>query len=259
MAEFINFEAEHSNNSEAESESNMSEVNFFINDESEESQDENYGFTNVQVSLEEANRRIREEAIERIQNCDDYSNLCVDSDQDESSIFEFERSSVYIENFKKELLPKTNQKNEHNNFKRVILYRIRNLLENKTDLCDIITLKQNHVLDQILEQFSSQELEFLLDLQELNRACYQINEILMEHNYFLRVFEQKNKYRQFFIKNPDKQNQMKQLTSCLIEKYNGFQVIKLILIKNKGEIFNRLISYIFQLKMLKFYQNATIL
>ena len=139
MAEFINFEAEHSDNSEAESESKTSEVNSFINDESEEREDENYGFANMQVSLEEANRRVREEGMERIQNCDDYSKLCADSDEDESSIFEFERSSIYIENFKKELLQKTDQKNEHNNFTRVILYRIRNLLESKTDVCDTKT------------------------------------------------------------------------------------------------------------------------
>ena len=227
MAEFINFEAEHSDDSESEmSESNMSEMNSFINDESDESDNENLGFANMEFSLEEANRRIHDEAFERIQDCDDYSNLCAESNEDESSIFEFDRSETYIEKFKNDLLPKTDQKNEHNNFTRVILYKTRNLLENKTDVCDTITLKQNPTLNQILEQFSSQDLKFSLDLQEYNRICYQINEILVEYSYFLRVFEQKNKYRQFYIKSQDKQKQMKQLASCLIEKYNGFQVIK---------------------------------
>ena len=69
-------------------------------------------------------------------------------------------------------------------------------------------------------------MNFSLDLQEFNRVAYQINNILLEHNYFLRVYEQKNKYRQFLVKKPTKQNQIKQLASCLIAKYNGFQVVK---------------------------------
>ena len=45
-----------------------------------------------------------------------------------------------------------------------------------------------------MEQLSCENLNFSLDLQEFERVCYQINEILIEHNFFLRVFEQKNKY-----------------------------------------------------------------
>ena len=191
-------------------------------------EDEKYGFANMQVNLEEANRRIEEEAMQRIQDCDDYSNLCAESDEDEWSIFEFDSSEMHIQKFKNELLPKTNQKDEHNSFIRVILYKIRNILENKTDICDIITLKQNPTLNRILEQLSSKNLEFSLDLQEFNRICYQINEILIEHNYFLRVFEQKNKYRQFVVKkNRKTKSSDTQLASSLMEKYNGFQVVKI--------------------------------
>ena len=69
-------------------------MNSFINDESE-NEDENYGFANVQINIDEVNRQIEEEAMQRIQDCDDYSNLCADSDEDE----------LHIEKFKKELLP----------------------------------------------------------------------------------------------------------------------------------------------------------
>ena len=233
MAEFIHFEAEHSDSDNSEYEENMSDMKSFINDESDENEDENYGFAN----LEEANRRIEEEAMQRIQDCDDYSNLCAESDEDESSIFEFDTSETRIQKFENELLPKTDQKDEHDSFIRVILYKIRNILENKTDICDIITLKQNPTLNQILEQLSSENFEFLLDLQEFNRICSQINEILIEHNYFLRVFEQKNKYRQFLVKKPEKQNQVKQLASCLMEKYNGFQVVKIAFNKKQRRNF----------------------
>ena len=73
---------------------------------------------------------------------------------------------------------------------------------------------------------SDEKFKFSLDLQEFNHVCYEINEILIKYNFFLRVFEQKSKYRNLLIKQPEKQNQIKQLASCLNQKYNGFQVIK---------------------------------
>ena len=76
---------------------------------------------------------------------------------------------------------------------------------NKTDSCDVLELKQLSILDDILEKFSIQnDLQFSLDLQEFNHACYKINNILLDHNYFLQVFEQKNNYRQFLLKKKQK-------------------------------------------------------
>ena len=99
MAEFIHFEAQVSESDKSENEENISEKNFFINDENDENEDENYGFANMQIDLNEANRRTEEEAMQRIQDCDDYSNLCAESDEDESSIFEFDDAQTHIENF----------------------------------------------------------------------------------------------------------------------------------------------------------------
>ena len=63
------------------------------------------------------------------------------------------------------------------------------MTESKTAICDEETLKQNETLKQIIEQLSCEDLNFSLDLQEFERVCYQINEILSEHKFFLRVFE----------------------------------------------------------------------
>ena len=57
--------------------------------------------------------------------------------------------------------------------------------------------------------------------------CYEINTILSKHNYFLRVFELKNKFRRFTMKDKSKQKIVRQLSSCLIEKYSGFTVISI--------------------------------
>ena len=240
MAEFIQFEAEHSDNESLDSDSNISEHNSFINDESESENQEFYGFTNVQVDLEQTNRDAYARGLERIENCDEYSNLCADSDDEISSIDEFDKSEQLVLKFKKDLLPNMNldlEKIVHNEFTRVILYTIRNLITNEKNVCDILELKQNAILNEISEKFSYHNFQFSLDLQEFNHIAYQVNNILLEFKYFLPVFEQKNKYRQFIVTKPEKQNQIKQLSSCLIEKYNGFQVVKVDFSKKQRQQF----------------------
>ena len=57
--------------------------------------------------------------------------------------------------------------------------------------------------------------------------CYEINMILSKFGYFLRVFELKNKFRHLSLKDKNQQKIVRQLSSCLIEKYNGFTIISI--------------------------------
>ena len=79
MANFIHFEAEvsGSDSSENENENDLDEMKSFINDDSESDNEnsENFQFVNSEINIGEANQRIEQEALARIQNCDDYSNL----------------------------------------------------------------------------------------------------------------------------------------------------------------------------------------
>ena len=228
MADFFHFEAEVSgtDSSENENENDLDEMKSFINDDSEsENDNENFEFVNSEINIDEANQRIEQEALLRIQDCDNYSNLSYASEEDESSVFEFPNSENHIDKFKISLLPK-NTEDIHHNLVRVILYKIRQITEDKTDICDNEALKENETIKDIIEKMSNEKFKFSLDLQEFNHVCYEINEILIKYNFFLRVFEQKNKYRNLLIKQPEKQNQIKQLASCLNQKYNRFQVIK---------------------------------
>ena len=239
MADFIHFEAEVSGNESLENENendNDIEMNSFINDESE-SEDENFEFTNVNINIREANERIEQEALQRIHDCDEYSNLSYASDDDESSIFEFAGSENHIEKFKQSLLPKSTDE-IHHNFVNVILFKIREITEGKTDICSQDELLKNKTIKKIFEKLSCENIKFSLDLQKFNNICYEINEVLIEFVFFLRVFEQKNKYRQLLIKKTEKQNQNKQLASCLIQKYNGFQVIKSLFNKRQRRTFS---------------------
>ena len=229
MGDFIHFEAEVSGNdsSENENENDLEEMKSFINDDRESDNEnvENFKFVNSEINIDEANQRIEQEALARIANCNDYSNLSYACEEDESSVFEFPNSQNHIDNFKNSLLPEHTE-DIHHNFIRAILYKIRQITEDKTDICDDEALKENETVKQLIEKLSNEKFKFSLDLQEFNRVCYEINEILIRYNFFLRVFEQKNKYRNLLIKQPEKQNQIKQLASCIIQKYNGYQVIK---------------------------------
>ena len=51
--------------------------------------------------------------------------------------------------------------------------------------------------------------------------------LLAKHGYFLRVFELNNKFRHLALKNPKQQNIVRQLSSCINKKYNGFHVISI--------------------------------
>ena len=229
MADFIHFEATDENNDDVEmSESNdkNSSMGSFINDNSsvENNESEPY-FHNMQIDIKEANERTQNEALERIQDCDDYSNLWYVSDEDELlSVHEFLNSENQIEKFKKDLLP-VGQNESKYDFTKIILYKVRQILEDKIDDCSDEALKENPIPNQLFEDLN-EKYTFSLDIQKFKLVCYEINQILMKHDFFLRVFEQKNKYRNILIKTPEKQNQMKELASCLSQKYNGFQVVK---------------------------------
>ena len=174
----------------------------------------------MQVDLKEANERIEKEALERIKDCDEYSNLSYVSDEDDlSSVHDFKNSADQIKKFKENLLP-INQNEIKYEFIKIILYKIRQILEGKTDDCS-----DELLLKKLFEDLNG-KFNFSLDIQKFELVCYEINEILMKHGFFLRVFEQKNKYRNICIKTPKKQNQIKELASCLSPKYNGFQIVK---------------------------------
>ena len=54
-----------------------------------------------------------------------------------------------------------------------------------------------------------------------------MNCFLSEFNYFLRVFELKNKFGHFTTEEPKKQNIVRQISICITKKYNKFQAISI--------------------------------
>ena len=95
----------------------------------------------------------------------------------------------------------------------------------------------------MIEQLEEEKFKFIRDLQEFNNMCYEISLILSKHNYFLRIFELKDKYRQLLMKEPKKLNIVRQLSSCLIEKHNGFQVISIEFGRKQKKVLSLLILF----------------
>ena len=67
--------------------------------------------------------------------------------------------------------------------------------------------------------------------------CYEINSILSKFGFFLRVVEIKNKFRHLTTKDKSQQKIVRQLSSCLIEKYSGFTIISIENQKKQGKLF----------------------
>ena len=90
----------------------------------------------------------------------------------------------------------------------------------------------------LIEQIDQPEkFKFFIELQTFMNMCYEINAILSKFGYFLRVFELKNKFRHLAMKDKTKQKIVRQLSSCLIEKYSGFTIISIEYQKEQRKLF----------------------
>ena len=74
-------------------------------------------------------------------------------------------------------------------------------------------------------------------MQKFNNNCYEINYLLSKYNYFLRLFELKSKFQHLTMKDEKKQNIVRQISSCLTEKYNGFHATSTEFARKERKIF----------------------
>ena len=75
--------------------------------------------------------------------------------------------------------------------------------------------------------YENDKFELILDYQKFNANCHEINSLLAKDGYCLRIFELRQKFRYLSLKNPKKQTVVRQLSSCIKEKYNGFHIISI--------------------------------
>ena len=241
MSDYINFEAEAEfiEDDEVSDFSDNGSEDSFINDNDQNvNTDVSFyrGFTNVENNIEQVLKESYEESLEDLDNFDEISNLCYGSEEEKLEIDDLKNFEVDIEKFEETFFPRVDVEVQKilNQICYTILYALR------YDKDKLIILLINYLIKNLLNKF-----EFIIDLQKFHNMCYKINCILSKFGYFLRIFELKNKYRRSAVKNKDAQNLVRQLSSCLIEKYSGFSQICLTYQKKQRKLF-KLIDIIYK-------------
>ena len=232
MAEFINFEAE------IDAESDISDRDEIIDDnasnksiindsEINESRDFYRQFANVENDLEQVLADARNEALQDIEQFDEISNLN-DEYECEMEVDDFKGSQGCLEKFQKMLFSKNEDNIEgQDQLCHVILLALKFKINGSKNTCASDELEKIVGKDLFEEINQPEKFKFIIDQHYFFIMCYHIAMILAKFGYFLPIYELKKKYRYLFMKKLDQQKMVKQLSSCLTEKYNGFTVIRI--------------------------------
>ena len=153
---------------------------------------------------------------------------------------DFKGSQGCLEKFQK-----TFPKNEDNiegqdQLCHVILLALKFKINGSKNTCASDELEKIVGKDLFEEINQPEKFKFIIDQHYFFNMCYHIAMILAKFGYFLPIYELKKKYRYLFMKKLDQQKMVKQLSSCLIEKYNGFRVIRIEHEKKKRKNFEPL-------------------
>ena len=246
--------------------SDLDSLKSFMDDNDEIGNDRTFyqKFENVITSIDDVSKKEYDKSIADIQKID-ISNFCETSEEEiEIEIDEFNDIEKRIEKFKETLYPVStdnHHENSYSSFVNTIFFAIRFNVEQKTDLAELKELVGNNIFIQLYQG----KLNIILDYQKFNNQCDEVNRLLAKHGYFLRVFGLKNKFRHLALKN-SKKDIVRQLSSCIKEKYNGFHVISIECSKKLRKKFKPIdVIYMpvkspekkFSATTLKIYQNHT--
>ena len=111
----------------------------------------------------------------------------------------------------------------HNNFPDAIFYGVRFNATEKSDICSDNNFKEE--IENVFNKIDQEKFHLELDNQKFNQQCLDLNKILSEYGYFLGVYELKNKFRELRLKDLIQQKIIRQLSGCIQEKFDGFNII----------------------------------
>ena len=194
----------------------------FIDDESqfENNASDYYELTNIERPYDDA----IQDSISDI-NLDQEANNYNFDDFHEEKIDNFKDFTERIDKFKKTLCFPKEIQNE-NSFFYAILYAVRYHLTEKLDKVSDDYFKKND-LEIFTKIYHLQDfLKLDLKVSTFEDQCYTINHILNKFNLFLRVYEQKEKFRYITNTEKDKRKIIREISSCVKEKFNGFIIVR---------------------------------
>ena len=234
MTDFLISEAIDEDQGDIEEEENhegnitFSDEEFIDDSPIEQSQSDYYGFINVSRDYDDA---IRDSFVDldESQETNNFVNHEIDDNDydDENKIDNFKNFESKVEEFKKSLIFPHGLKNSDSLF-YALLYRLRHHLNKKIDAVDDEQIKKD-ISSEIFDEISPLKkfLELCLDIFHFENQCNVINRILNKHNLFLRIFELKEKFCYITKTSSQKKNIVREISSCVIEKFNGFHVVRI--------------------------------
>ena len=198
--------------------------NLIIDDETEGNDLSFYRFidnindnSNLLQNVGDVESILQEELAEQYKESESLepNNLLYDGEviQDET---ELKNQKVKLEKFKQTFFP-FDVVPQPLTYKKALQYAVRFFNHNLKDECENF---ENNVANQF-----DDDLKIELDLNKFENTCYHINDLLSQENFFLRVYEIKNSYREIRLKKTEKTTVEKELFSCLKIKFNGFEII----------------------------------
>ena len=203
-------------------EDEVSDVDSFIDDNEKDNGVSFYRqFENVDKSIDETVKEEYENSLVEIENFNDFSNFCESSEEELGEVDEFKDSDKMLEKLESTLFPKSEEK--YNSFPNLILYALQFNITHKIDACTDDEFKD--VIETLFDKIDREKFDLDLDNQKFNQQCLDINQILVKEGYFLRVYELKNKFREVRLKNSKEQKIVRQLSSCIQEKFDGFNIV----------------------------------
>ena len=143
------------------------------------------------------------------------NNYCrEDFDTTAEKIDEFHELQIKIEEFKKTLLAPYGQP-MYDAFYKSICFAIRFTTTEKATQCDNEQLKKEIDNKDLFNSLSAikETLELHLDIQNFDNQCFAVNSILNKHKFNLT------------LRNSNKNNIFRELSSCLNKKFNGFRIV----------------------------------
>ena len=219
MADFISFEADASDESNDDDEVEMLIHDNLIDDSIQENNEPSFFRFHNQTrdfqEIAEDIERLAESSIEHLEanNYLDQSEIDDIGNESFDEFDGFERSkTTFLNSLKSPVEIQTRE----NSFYLTLLHVIRFFKNKKSDQCDEIEIEKE-IGSNLYFKIAEKKDNCILDLNKTNfdEMCYEINEILIEEKFFLRVYEIKDKFRYLFHEDHNKKNVVRSLSSCI--------------------------------------------
>ena len=220
MSEYIDYEPENDgyeeyHNHNNENEDQLSEAGSIIDDNEQGNDLSFYRSLDQLENVGDVDTILQEELESEYAELDNLEiNNLTDENDNLGNIVELSDAERRLTIFKSTFFPADKQELS---FKEAILYTIR-FYEKDSQL-------QTTDFDTEISEYLNDDIKIDLDIRQFRNTCYHINDFLAERNYFLRVFELKNKFREIRLKKSEKTTTKKELYSCIVSKFDGYELV----------------------------------